>query len=92
MDKLCALCNGLFTLTVSCPKCGEYLADSGLVQDFYDPYSAYLDQEIYEDGYKGYTEECCVHLLVCKNCGFKEYRPMKRFAEEDITNYIPIFT
>nr|WP_041274603.1 hypothetical protein [Desulforamulus reducens] len=86
MNKLCILCNGLYHVTISCPNCGYNLADLGLVQDFYDPYSAYLDQEIYEDGYKGYTSECCVHLLVCNLCDLKEFRAMKRFSEEDVTN------
>lgn len=92
LDKLCVLCNGLFTLTIICPRCGNNLTDLGLMQDFYDPYSAYLDQEIYEDGYKGYTEECCVHLLTCTSCSFKEYRAMKRLSEAEVTNYIPILT
>lgn len=91
------MCNGLYVLTLSCPKCGEELKDSGLIQDYYGPYSAYEDQEIFEDGYRGYNEECCVHLLTCGNCGWEEFRPMQRFTEAqvthtDTTGSLPIFT
>ncbi|MDO7785956.1 hypothetical protein [Desulforamulus aquiferis] len=53
----------------------------GIIQDFYDPYSAYEEQAIYEDGYQGYTEECCVHLMYCPNCEDGQFRPMKRLLE-----------
>lgn len=86
MTKLCALCNGLYKISIGCPKCNSILHDLGLVQDFFDSYSAYLDQEVYEDGYKGYTEDCCVHLLVCDFCGWQEYRRMKRMEEGIVTN------
>jgi len=86
------LCNRLYTLTIGCPNCGHDLDDLGVVQDFYDPYSAYEDQKNFEDGYKGYTEECCVHLLACDSCGWSEFRPMKRFQEEVLTNEIPVLT
>ena len=69
-----------------CPNCGDALADYGLIQDFFDPYSAYEDQKIYEDGYKGYTEECCTHLLACNQCGWREFKPLKRFSEEVFIN------
>ncbi|GAB6157787.1 hypothetical protein JCM39194_09870 [Desulfotomaculum varum] len=78
MEKLCVLCNQLYQLTVSCPNCGTNLNDLGLMQDYYDPYSPYEDQKVFEDGYKGYTEECCVHLLICPCCRFREFRAMKR--------------
>ena len=86
MEKLCALCNGLYKISIGCPQCSEGLQDLGLVQDFFDPYSAYEDQKIFEDGYKGYTAEYCVHLLACASCGWQEYRSMKRFNEEIVTN------
>lgn len=62
------------------------LQDLGLLQDFYGPYSPYEDQTIYEDGYLGYTEECCVHVLGCAACGWQEVRPMKRFLEITLSN------
>lgn len=77
---------------MGCPKCGQSLDDLGLVQDFYDPYSAYEDQKIYEDGYKGYTEQCCVHLLACHSCSWSEFRPMKRLREVALTNETPLLT
>jgi len=85
-DKLCVLCNRLYTLTIGCPSCGQGLEDMGLLQDFYGPYSAYEDQEIYQDGYNGYTEECCVHLLHCHACGWSEFRPFERFVHNLATN------
>lgn len=81
MEKVCVLCNRLFKVSMCCPECGNELEDKGLIQDFYDPYSAYEEQAIYEDGYQGYTSECCVHLLYCSACEFGEFRPMKRLLE-----------
>lgn len=86
LTKLCALCNGLYKITIYCPRCNQEMHDLGLLQDFFGPYSAYEDQEIYEDGYKGYTEDCCVHLLGCNFCGWQEYRRMKRLEKEIVTN------
>ncbi|WP_027351960.1 hypothetical protein [Desulfotomaculum nigrificans] len=86
MDKLCVMCNGLYNIIISCPNCGQIMQDLGLIQDYYGPYSAYEDQEIFEDGYKGYTEECCVHLLHCHACGWEEFRPMHRFTEAQVTH------
>lgn len=57
MDKLCILCNRLYTLNICCPNCNEGVEDLGLLQDFYDNYSAYEDQKFYQDGYQGYTDD-----------------------------------
>ncbi|SHE85745.1 hypothetical protein SAMN02745133_01282 [Desulforamulus putei DSM 12395] len=86
------LCNRLYTLTIACPNCGQDLDDLGLIQDFYGPYSAYEDQKNFEDGYKGYTDDCCVHLLACNSCAFREFRPMKRLWEQAVTNEMPELT
>ncbi|MEG6513916.1 hypothetical protein [Desulforamulus ruminis] len=81
LEKLCILCNRLYKLEINCPACGRSLQDLGVVQDFYDPYSPYEDQRIYQDGYRGYTEDCCVHMLYCSDCGWQEFRPIKRLLE-----------
>lgn len=81
MARLCILCNRLYIMTVNCPQCGKELQDLGLIQDFYDPYSAYEDQRLYQDGYRNYTEENCVHLLSCSFCGFSKYTSIKRLMD-----------
>ncbi|AQS59554.1 hypothetical protein B0537_10970 [Desulforamulus ferrireducens] len=84
MVAVCVLCNRLYTLNYLCPRCGDVLADQGLIQDFFDPYSSYEDQKIYEDGYQGYTEECCTHVLACGKCGWYEYKALHRLPEDVI--------
>ncbi len=70
MDYACILCNHLAEVTQPCPFCGHTkMQNIGLLQDFYDPYSPYLDQEIYQDGYEHYNEHYCVHVLKCEQCG-----------------------
>ncbi|CCO06973.1 conserved hypothetical protein [Desulforamulus hydrothermalis Lam5 = DSM 18033] len=92
MEKLCVLCNQLFQLTASCPNCGNDLSDQGLIQDYYDSYSPYEDQTVFEDGYRGYTEECCVHLLACPCCRFREFRALKRLPLQNYSNEMPELT
>ncbi len=70
MDYACLLCNHFVEVTQPCPHCGQNnLENIGLLQDFYDSYSAYLDQESYQDGYRHYDADHCVHVLRCKYCG-----------------------
>ncbi len=64
----CPLCNGLSKVYLSCPICAEILEDSGIVENFFDPYSAYLGDEILDQN-DGVGKNQCVHLFSCPNCG-----------------------
>ena len=67
---VCPVCNGLTPVQKSCPRCGRTMFDAGLLQDFYDSYSAYLEQDLYEDGYRCYNHATCVHLFACPCCHY----------------------
>lgn len=79
---LCMLCNSLASVEKSCPMCGGPMVDAGLFQDYYDNYSAYLEQGIYEDGYRCYDESFCVHLFTCPQCHYDVSLRFKRIEEE----------
>lgn len=68
--SVCPICNGLATFHKYCPLCGHQMQNAGVIHDFYDNYSAYLDQEIYEDGYRLNDHAICVHLMNCPNCHY----------------------
>ncbi|WP_031515781.1 hypothetical protein [Desulfofalx alkaliphila] len=82
MDYTCLLCNQLEAVTESCPNCGEIMENLGLLQDFYDPYSPYLDQEIYQDNYLQNDDDHCVHLLACGKCGYEKFSAYRRQWEK----------
>lgn len=63
--RICPLCNGLAVISERCPHCGERLQDGGLLTDYADPYSPYVNQDTDKAGQSG-----CVHLLYCPQCGF----------------------
>jgi hypothetical protein len=65
MEKVCPLCNGLAAVQAICPRCGGQLADGGALENFYGPYSPYVDASSWPDGGDG-----CVHLLYCQDCGY----------------------
>jgi len=67
---VCPLCNGLTAVRKKCPVCRGAMIDAGLLQDYYDNYSAYLDQDLYRDGYRSCDQAHCVHLLACPRCHF----------------------
>jgi len=60
MSGVCPLCNDTKEITVLCP-CGEKMRDSGLVSDYYGPYSPYFNVD-FEDSF-------CRHLFTCPQCG-----------------------
>lgn len=80
---VCPLCNSLAVAKKNCPRCGKTLLDAGLLQDFYDNYSAYLDQDVYEDGYRCNDEAHCVHLFSCPHCHFEVTLRFKRLQWTD---------
>lgn len=70
--SICPVCNGLSEIHVQCPKCGEELADSGRLMDFYDDYSPYMEIDLMklEDGWADTNSgQKCPHLFRCPNCG-----------------------
>lgn len=74
MECVCPVCNGLTTAEVKCPKCGEMMEDTGMVEDYYGPYSPYDNQELYEPPvFWNLADRLpCVHLYSCPDCGYDE--------------------
>lgn len=60
MDTVCALCNGMITLSPQC-VCGGEMRDSGPVHDYSGPYSPYYNT--------GFEDSHCRHLFTCLQCG-----------------------
>ncbi|KAB3529042.1 hypothetical protein [Alkaliphilus serpentinus] len=77
MDLVCPVCNCMASYLISCPDCGGPMEDSGVVQDFYDDYSPYLDRSI-TDKVDGAAEDECMHLFYCPSCDSKQRLPIKR--------------
>jgi rRNA maturation protein Nop10 len=67
MAKVCPVCNGLTAVTASCPRCGRRLADGGALENYYGPYSPYMDVDSLQEGA---PDTQCVHLLYCPACGY----------------------
>lgn len=84
VDYTCLLCNHFLNITQPCSECGRPLENLGLLQDFYDPYSPYLDQEIYYDNYKNYNENYCVHIMRCNACDKESVHAFKRLTENEL--------
>lgn len=84
--SICPVCNSLATVGKSCPKCGDLMFDAGAIRDFYDNYSAYLEQDIYEDGYRCNDDGHCVHLFACPHCHFDTCLKFKRLDEGCLMN------
>lgn len=67
MEKLCPMCNALTAVTANCPVCGGWLADGGAVENYYGPYSPYMEVSSQQ---QGIDDTQCVHLLYCPACGY----------------------
>ncbi|SES99737.1 hypothetical protein [Anaerobranca gottschalkii] len=67
MDLICPVCNGLKEIYLQCPICHGEMEEGGSLQQFFDPYSPYLSQEIMS--LEGMSDKVCVHLIFCSNCG-----------------------
>ncbi|QJW47733.1 hypothetical protein HA075_19425 [bacterium BFN5] len=63
MDKICPLCNALQTINQICPICGQPMIDGGVIENYFGPYSPYMDQELFES-----PDRFCTHLLYCPEC------------------------
>lgn len=82
--SICPLCNGLCTVDKSCAGCGRALLDMGVLQDFYDNYSAYLDRGVYKDGFPCHTGERCFHLFTCSYCHADKILSIKQLGENEV--------
>lgn len=65
---LCPVCNNLFEIRKKCITCGRVMVNAGTVYDFYDPYSAYLELDVYAGNNKYLADNYCVHLYTCRHC------------------------
>ena len=68
--QLCPLCNGIYCQRVFCPSCGTELQDGGILENYYEPYSPYLPEEILDQVDGLISEEKCIHLFYCPTCGY----------------------
>ena len=82
MPFQCPVCNGLMTIDVGCPKCGERMADGGRIDDYLGPYSPYrpIDDLKMTNGYPDLLTHTCVHSLHCDGCGYTEPHPVKEWG------------
>jgi hypothetical protein len=67
MEKACPICNALQQVNMRCPRCGGQLADGGALENYYGPYSPYMDIHTLQNCL---PETHCVHLLYCGQCRF----------------------
>jgi hypothetical protein len=72
----CPVCNGLESLTVPCPHCGEWMEDWGRWLDLLADYSPYrpIDDLKMSDGLLDGNTHQCPHSLYCRHCGYEETR------------------
>ncbi len=81
---VCPVCNSLAVAEKICPLCGNPMLDAGLLQDFYDNYSAYLDRDVYEDGYMFNDEDYCIHFFYCPQCQINVNLAVKKVDEDSL--------
>ncbi|MDT8900506.1 hypothetical protein [Anaeroselena agilis] len=67
MEKVCPVCNGLVAVAENCPRCGRRLVDGGALENYFGPYSPYMDVASFQ---QGAPDVHCVHLLYCPACGY----------------------
>jgi len=84
---VCPVCNSLTVVKKSCPNCGRLMSDAGRIYDYYDDYSPYLAQDIYQDGYSGNDGNCCVHLFACPYCHYDHRLTFRKEEGQQLTEY-----
>ena len=68
MEEICPLCNALEFVEAECPLCGNLLTDGGPVENYYGPYSPYMDVASLQFML---PDRQCVHILFCPQCGYR---------------------
>jgi len=68
----CEVCNGMTTLTASCPRCRRQAVDYGRYNDFLGPYAPYraIDDISLTNGFLDVSRHECVHMLSCSACNY----------------------
>jgi hypothetical protein len=67
LEKVCPICNGLQSIFIACPCCESLMADGGVLENYYGPYSPYMDWSGLQ---QNSSEGQCVHLLYCPACHY----------------------
>ncbi|HAK73210.1 MAG TPA: hypothetical protein DCP36_05785 [Sporomusaceae bacterium] len=67
MEVVCPICNALQSILISCPSCTGRMEDGGILEDYYGPYSPYMDWPALQ---QTSSEGQCVHLLYCPACHY----------------------
>ena len=70
MEILCPVCNGLESITKTCPRCSHKMSEMGSIDNYLGPYSPYQDLELMElsNGLYSPGPDPCMHLLYCESC------------------------
>lgn len=83
MDQ-CPLCNGLSSIKMICPNCKTKMQDGGKLENYYEPYSPYLPEELLNQ-IDGVSPDKCIHLFYCPHCGYDHRYVTKLFAGPDLS-------
>lgn len=67
--QVCPLCNGFTKINILCPSCKSEMEDGGILENYYEPYSPYLPEEMLNQTDEVGENEC-IHLIYCPNCGY----------------------
>ncbi|CAG7618680.1 hypothetical protein PAESOLCIP111_02139 [Paenibacillus solanacearum] len=69
MTLMCEVCNGMESLSYSCPTCLQPADDQGKLSDYYGPYAPYRAIDDGMDNLSGdVMQRQCVHLAFCPAC------------------------
>lgn len=74
-ETICPLCNGLESITMTCPQCGNMLEDYGPVSYLvysYSPYYLSLEEMKRDDGWIDQITDQCPHQFFCPNCNYMD--------------------
>jgi hypothetical protein len=71
LSWLCPVCNGLQTMSASCPSCSAEIVDYGRYNDYLGPYSPYrdIDELSQTNGISDFGRDSCAHAAACLACG-----------------------
>ncbi|WP_242851993.1 hypothetical protein [Clostridium tetani] len=60
MEKVCPVCNSLYTIKDKCDNCNGIMEDKGRADEYMDPYS---NQMPISD-----SKDYCIHIFECNDC------------------------